>query len=205
MKGRIWLLLGVAVGIAIGVGHLPYFAGAARSLSDTSQRIVASAGSSLVHSVAKRGWLRRLIEGLSALLGLLVPGATALLLVAAARFTLHLRLIVGLVVLVIGIASFGYLAHGLAIGTVLLALGAAAIVVMATGPLVAAPLAALAALIGTEFLPRLVSGRTSVSHSSIVTLHRALFMTAGSPIWLELVMLAVAAVPFAIAARLVIR
>jgi len=205
VKGRIWLLLGVGVGIAIGVGRMPYFAGAAGSLSDTAQRVVDSAGSSLLHGVAERGGFRRVIEGLSAVLGLLVPGATALLLVAAARFTLRLRLFVGVVVLVLGVASFFYLGHGLAIGVLLLAVGAAAVAVVATGPLVAAPLAALASLIGTEFLPRLVSGRDSVTHSSVITLHQALFATAGSPLWLEVGMLLIAAAPFAIAARFVVR
>jgi hypothetical protein len=205
MKGRIWLLLGVAAGIAIGVGGLPYFAGAAGTLSDTAQRAVDSGGMALVHSVAKQGAVRRVVDGLSALVGLLVPGTTAVLLVATARFTLRLRVLVGVLILILGIAGYHYLGQGAATGTLLLAICAAAIAVVATGPLIASPLAALAGLIGTEFLPRLVMGRKSVAHAAVVVVHRAIYTTGAVPLWFEVVVLALAAVPFAIAARLVVR
>ncbi len=205
MKGRIWLILGVGAGIAIGVGGVPYFAGAASSLSDTAQRIVGSGGLTLVHSVARRGASRRVVQGITSLLRLLVPGVTAFLLILAARLTMRLRMLVGALVLVLGVVSFFYIGHGAATGALLLAAAAAVVVVFATGPLVAAPLAALAALIGTEFLPRLVRDHASVPHAAVVGLHRALFATAGSPLWLEILVLALAALPFLIAARLVIR
>ena len=154
LKGRMWLLVGIAVGVAVGVGKLAYFAGAARSLSDTAQRIVGSGGHTLVRSAASHGASLRLIDGVTALLAVLVPGVTALLLIFAARTTLHLRALVALVMAALGVAAFFYLPHGVAAGVAVLAFAAAGIAVVATGPLVAAPLAALAALIATGFLPR---------------------------------------------------
>ncbi|MGO9557688.1 MAG: hypothetical protein ACLPQS_11720 [Acidimicrobiales bacterium] len=204
-KGTIWLVLGAALGIAVGVVHVGYFSGAAGSLSDTAQRIVHSGGLTLVRAAPKHGWFVRLVNGVSAVLGLLVPGVTALLLVATARASLRLRVLVGWLVLVLGIAGYHYLGNGAATGTLLLAIVAAAIAVVATGPLIAAPLVALAALIGTEFLPRLFGGRDSVPHASVVALHDAIFGTLGAPYWLVLVVLALAVVPFALAARLVVR
>lgn len=205
VKGRVWLLIGVAVGVAAGIGKLPYLAGAASTLSDTAQRIVSSAGLALIHGAARRGVSRRIVEGLAGAVGLLVPGVTALLLIATARFTLRLRVLVGLLVLILGIMTFHYLGAGAATGTLLLALGAAGFAVVATGPLVATPLAALASLIGTEYLPKLVSHARSVPHATVTEVHRALFATGGSPLWLEIVLLIVAVVPFAVAARLVWR
>jgi hypothetical protein len=204
--GRIWLIGGVALGIAIAVVHLGYVAGAAATLSDTSQRIVGTAALTLVHSAARKGAARRAVEGMAALVRVIVPGLTALLLIVAARLSLRLRVLVGLLVLVFGVTGYHYLGAGIATGSLALALFAATIAVVATGPLVAAPLAALAALIGAEFLPKLVSGGVrSVPHIAVAEMHRCLFDRPGAPLWLGVVMLIVGAIPFALAARLVIR
>ena len=148
-KGRIWLLLGIAVGIAVGVGKLAYFAGAATSLSDTAERIVGTGGRTLVHAAASHGASLRVVDGITAVLTVLVPGVTALLLMYAARGTLRLRALTGVLVAALGVAAFFYLPHGVAAGVAVLAFAAAGIALAATGPLVAAPLAALAALIAT--------------------------------------------------------
>jgi hypothetical protein len=200
-----WLLLGVAAGIALGVGKLPYFAGAAGSLSDTALRVVGTAGLTLLHSAARHGAPRRVVEGFAALVAVLVPGATALLLVLAARSTLRLRSLLGLVLVALGAAAFFYLPAGSAAGVGLLALAAAGIAVAATGPLVAAPLAGLAALVGTAYLPQLVTGGTALTRVPVGRLHEAIFSTAGAPTWLRAVVLVVAALPFAWAAKLVAR
>lgn len=205
MKGRIWLILGVLVGVAIGVGHVPYFAGAATSLSDTAMRLVRSAGASLVSSTASHGAARRVVEGVTAAVAVLVPGVTALLLVAAARLTIRLRVVIGILVLALGIAGYHYAPAGTATGALALAAVAALVAVLATGPLVAAPLAALAGLIGTEYLPKLVTGRISVPRSTVLELHEALFARPGAPTWLEVVLLVAAVLPFALAARFVLR
>lgn len=205
MKGRIWLILGVLAGIAIGLGHLPYVAGAARSLSDTAQRLVDSGGTSLVHSAASHGAARRIVEGVAAAVAVLAPGITALLLVVAARLTIRFRVVIGVLVLALGIAGYHYAPAGTASGALGLAVVAAVVAVLATGPLVAAPLAALAGLIGTEYLPRLVSGRLSVPRGTVIEMHEALFAHAGAPTWLQVVVLVAAAVPFAVAARFVVR
>lgn len=200
-----WLLLGAAVGIAIGIGKLHYFTGAATSLSNTAQAVVGTLGLTLIHSAARHGAPRRVVEGFSALLAILVPGVTALLLVCVARATLAVRVLIGLLVAALGVAAFFYLPHASATGVVLLALAAGAIAVFATGPLIAAPLVALAALIGTVFLPRLVSSHSKLPNAPVAELHRALFATAGMPVWLRVVVLVVAALPFAYSVRLVLR
>jgi len=116
-KGRIWLLLGIAVGIAVGVGKLAYFAGAATSLSDTAERIVGTGGRTLVHAAASHGASLRVVNGTTAVLTVLVPGVTALLLMYAARGTLRLRAVTGVLVAALGVAAFFYLPHGVAAGS----------------------------------------------------------------------------------------
>jgi len=204
MKGRIWLVGGVVAGIAVGVGKLTYFDGAATSLSDRALRIVDTGGLTLVHFAARHGAPRRIVEGLTAVLAVLVPGVTALLLVYAARATLHLRVVIGLILVAIGVAAFFYLPHGTATGVAVLALVAAGLAVGATGPLVAAPLAALAALIATAFLPRLLASHSTLPSVPVTALHQALFASAGSPLWLRIVVLVLAALPFAFAVRLIV-
>jgi hypothetical protein len=123
----------------------------------------------------------------------------------AARATLYLRVVIGLLVAALGVAAFFYLPHGAAAGVAALAFVAAGVAVAATGPLVAAPLAALAALIATAFLPRLLASHSTLPNAPVAALHQALFASAGSPLWLRIVVLALAALPFAFAARLVVR
>ena len=74
----------------------------------------------------------------------------------------------------------------------------------ATGPLVAAPLTALASLIGAEFLPRLLARRSMVPNAPVEGLHQAMFNSPGSPVALRIGVLVIAALPFAIAARLIL-
>jgi len=204
-KGRIWLLLGIAVGIAVGVGKLAYFAGAATSLSDTAERIVGTGGRTLVHAAASHGASLRVVNGITAVLTVLVPGVTALLLMYAARGTLRLRAVTSVLVAALGVAAFFYLPHGVAAGVAVLAFAAAGIALVATGPLVAAPLAALAALIATAFLPRILASHSTLPNVPVNALHEALFAAPGSPLWLRAVVLTLAALPFALAARVVVR
>jgi hypothetical protein len=205
VKGRIWLIAGVVLGIAVGIGKVPYIAGAADSLSDTAQRVVGTAGLSVIGAGASHGAPRRVVEGLTALVGALVPGVTALILVYAARTTLRVRALIAILLAALGGASFVYLPAGHATGVAVLAFAAAGVVFMATGPIVAAPLAGLAALIGTTFLPRLFAAHSTLPQLPVIHLHQAIFGDVGSPLWLRVVVLAVAAVPFAWAARVVLR
>ena len=94
MRGKLWLVVGVAVGVAIGIGKLPYFAGAATSLTDTAERVVGSGGHTLIRDAATHGASLRVVNAVTAVLSVLVPGVTALLLVYAARTTLHLRAVI---------------------------------------------------------------------------------------------------------------
>jgi hypothetical protein len=205
MKGRIWLLVGIAVGIAIGLGKLPYFEGAATALCGTALRVVDTGGLTLIHAAAKDGASRRVVEGLAAVLAILVPGVTALLLIVAARATLRLRQVIGVLLAALGVAAFFYLPGGTALGVAVLALLAAGLVISVTGPIVVTPLAALAALIATVFLPRLARSDESLPTAPISDLHRAIFTTPGTPLWLRLVVVVVAVLPFAVAARLALR
>jgi len=205
VKGRIWLIVGAVVGIAIGIGKLPYLAGAAGSLSDTSLRVVGTAERSIVHGVAHGGASMRVVEGLAAFLAVLLPGLTAVVLVYVARGTLRLRWLITIILVGLGIAAFVYLPHGLASGVAVLAFVVAGIALVATGPFVAAPLSALAGLIGAEFLPRLLATNSTIPDAPVLALHRAIFGSDGSPLWLRIIVLALAAVPFAWAGRLVLR
>lgn len=205
MKGRVWLLVGIAAGVAIAVGKLVFFAGAATSLSDTAQRVVGTAGLTLIHSAAHHGAPRRVVEGITAVLAVLAPGVTALLLICAARGALRLRALIGLLLAGLGVAAFFYLPHGVAAGVAGLALVAAGIAVVATGPLVATPLAALAAIIAASFLPQLLASKSALPNLPVSALHQAVFASAGSPLWLRIVVLVLAALPFAFAARLIVR
>jgi hypothetical protein len=204
VRGRVWLILGAVLGIAVAIGHLPYLAGAGRSLADTAQRLVGSGGNDLVRWLASRGAPRRVVEGLAGLFTAIVPGVTAWLLVVAARGSLRLRALVALVLVVVGAASYIYQDHGHAAGVLLLTVIVGGLAVALTGPLVAAPLTGLAALIGATFLPDLLRGGHRVTQLSCNDLHLAFYGTAGTPDWLRVVVLVVAAVPFFFAARLVL-
>lgn len=201
MRGKLWLLVGIAVGIVIGFGHLGYFAGAAGSLSDTAERLVGSAGHRIITAAASHGAPRRVVLGVAAVLALLVPGVTALLLMIVARGSVRLKGLVALILVGVGIAGFFYLSGGTAVGVAALAFVAAAVAMVATGPLLAAPLAALAAVIGAAFLPRLLDSHSTLANAPVAHLHQALFATAGSPLWLRVVVLVAAAVPFGGALR----
>jgi hypothetical protein len=204
MTGRIWLIGGVVLGVAIAAGEVPFVAGAAHSLSDTAQHIVGTGGHKLITSAAHHGVSRRIVNAATALLGVLVPGATALLLVVGAVGTLRLRAIVALALAVLGAASYAYQAGGVATGALVVALVVGAIALVATGPLVVAPLAALAGLIAGGFLPRLFERTATLPDAPVATLHQAIFNSAGSPLGLRVVVVIVGAIPFAVGARLVL-
>lgn len=202
MKGRLWIVLGILAGVAVGLGKVPYLAGAATSWAETAERAVRALGLSVIHRAARGGAAKRAVEGLSGLFALLLPGLTALLLLAAGRAALALRAVACLLVAALGVGAFFYLPGGRAGGVLALALAVSALILLATGPLLVAPLAALAALIGTVYLPRLLSGPHGPMNAPISRLHEALFASTGSPLWLQVVALVVAALPFAGAARL---
>jgi hypothetical protein len=203
LRGQVWLIVGVLVGVAIAIGHLDYLAGAARTLADTAERLVGSGATHLIHRLAATGAPRRAVLGLTAAIAVLVPGLTALLLIVAARGSLRLRAVIGLLVLALGAASYLYHPGGEATGVLFLVLVVAGIAVAFTGPLIAAPLAALAGLIAGEFLPGLVQSSRVVTQGSVSDLHQAIFGHPGTPVLLQIAVLLLALVPFAAAARLV--
>jgi hypothetical protein len=204
LRGRVWLLIGAAVGVAIALGHLPYLAGAGRSLANTAERLVMSGANRLIRDLGNHGTPRRVMLGFGAAIAVALPGLTALLLMVAARASLRIRSLIALGVVALGASSYAYQSRGKATGVLLLALLIAAIAVAVTGPLVAAPLAMGAGLIGAEFLPTLVTSRlgSAVSQSSVNAMHVAIYNKPGTPVALQIGMLILAAVPFAAAGRL---
>jgi len=201
---KLWVIVGVLVGIAVGLGKLAYLAGAASSLSGTALKLVGTGGLSLIHAAATHGAPRRVVEGIAAVVAVLVPGATTLLLVVAARVSLVLRSLVAVLVVALGAVSFAYLPRGEALGVLLLTLVVAALALFATGPLIAAPLAGLGALIATVYLPLLISSRRLLPTGPVNELHEALLGSAGAPLWLAVLLLLVALAPVLWAARLVL-
>lgn len=198
------MIIGAVAGIAVGLGGIPFLAGAARSLADTAQHLVASGGGRLIDEAASSGAPERLVLGLSALIGVLLPGITAFLLVLAAIGSMRLRAVVAFAVVALGAVAYAYQPRGVATGELVLALAASLLAVVLSGPLVAAPLAGLAALIGTEYLPQLVSGDSSPALANVSLFHQALTGNPGTPLVLQVVLLVVAAVPFAYAGRLIL-
>jgi hypothetical protein len=204
MVGRKWLLIGAVLGVAIAFGHVPFLAGAARAMAETALSLVASGGTHLIHAVAKTGAPRRVVLGFAAVVAVLFPGVTALLLVIGARGTLRVRAVAGVLLAVLGVASYFYHPAGVATGVITLALVVAAIAIVASGPLVAAPLAALAGLIGAAYLPRLIA-HARVERGAIEAMHQAIYGRAGDPLVLRVVLVVVAVVPFALALRYVVK
>lgn len=198
------MIIGAVVGIAVGLGRVPFLAGAARSLADTAQHLVADGGRHLVADVASAGASQRVVLGLTAVIGVLLPGITSLLLVIAARATLRLRSVIALAIVALGALGFAYQPRGVAAGEFVLALAVAGLAVALSGALLAAPLAGLAALIGTMYLPQLVSGNSSLALTNVDLFHQALTGNPGTPAILQVVLLIVAAIPFAYAGRLIL-
>ena len=204
MKGRIWLIIGAAVGIAVAAGRLPYLAGAGRSLAATAERLVLSGANRIISAAASAGAGRRVVLGLASLIAVALPGVTALLLIVAARATMRIRAVIAVLIVALGAASYVYQPHGSATGVLLLALAVAGLAVTLTGPLVAAPLALGAGLIGGEYLPTLISNDTAATANSVNAMHLALYNRPGTPTALQVALLIVAAVPFVWAARLIL-
>ena len=204
MKGRVWLIIGVTLGVAVAVGRLPYLAGAGRSLATTAERLVLSGANRIISAAASAGASKRVVLALGSLVAVVLPGLTALLLVVAARASLRIRAVIAVLIVALGAASYAYQPHGNATGVLILALVVAGLAVTLTGPLVAAPLALGAGLIGGEYLPTLVSGGMAATQSSVNAMHMALFNRPGTPAALQVAMLIIAALPFAWAARLIL-
>ncbi|MHB8505267.1 MAG: hypothetical protein ACYDEN_06040 [Acidimicrobiales bacterium] len=204
MRGRLWIVFGVAAGVAMALGDLPWLAGAGRTLAGTCLGLVDSGAKALIHAVADHGAPRRVLLGLSAVIAVAVPGLTAWLAILAARGSLRLRGVIAAVLVVLGAASFAYHPAGVAGGSMALALVVAALAVVLTGPLVAAPLAALAGLLGGTFLPALVL-HGAVAHAVVEDLHVALYGRPGAPLVLVAALVVVAAAPFIAALRDVVR
>lgn len=204
MAGRRWLIIGAVLGVAMAFGGVPWITGAARVLADTALSVVAGGGRDLVRSVATAGVQMRIVDGVTGVVAVLAPGVTALLLVVAARATLRVRGIVGLLIVALGAAAFAYHPSGIAIGTLALVLAVAALAVAATGPLVATPLSALAGLLAGTYLPGLLL-HADVSRAAVSALHTGIYGTAGAPFWLRVVLVVVAVLPFVLALRGVLR
>lgn len=205
MRGRIWLIAGVVLGVVIAAGRLPYLAGAAESLAETGLRLVGTGGNELLRAAAKSGAPGRAVAAAAALIGILVPGVTALILVVAARSAQRLRQVLVVLLLLLAGAAYAYLPGGEATGVLALAAIASAAAFVATGPIVVVPLVALATLIGSEFLSRLTTSPGLLPGRPVETLNRAILSHQGSPLWLRVVVLAISAVPFAFALRLLAR
>ena len=204
LKGRIWLILGLAVGVAMALGHFPYLAGAARSLAGSALSLVSSGGHEIVRAAAQRGAPRRVVLGVTAVVAVLVPGATAWLCVLVARGALRLRALVAVLLVIFGAASFAYHSGGVAIGTLVLAVVAGALTVALTGPLVAAPLAALAGLLAGAYLPAVLE-HGQVGRPVVEALHEAIYDRPGDPLALHAALLVVAVAPFALMLRSALR
>ena len=205
MKGRSWSVLGAVIGVAMAAGHISYLAGAARSLADDAQRIVGTAGARVITAAGHHGAPARAVLGVTAVLAVLVPGITALLLVVAARGARVIRTILAVLLAAVGVASFAYQSAGHSLGVMFLALAVAGAALALTGPLVILPLCALAGLIGGEFLPRLLAAHSTLPNAPVSELHRAIYRTAGMPLALRVGVLVVAALPFAAATRQVLK
>lgn len=204
MRGRVWLLIGAVVGVAVAAGHLPYLAGAGRTLASTAEHLVLSGANRIISGAASAGAPKRVVLGLGGVIAVILPGTTALLLVVAARATLRLRAVIAVLIVALGAASYVYHSQGHATGVLLLALAVGALAVVVTGPLVAAPLTLGAGLIGGEYLPTLVNNRLAASTSSVNAVHMAIYNKPGTPAALEVALLIVAILPFAWAAKLVL-
>lgn len=205
MRGRIWLIIGAIVGVAMALGHVPYFAGAARAMADTALRLVGGGGNDVIRWASATGAPQRVVLGLGALIAVLAPGLTAWLLVGAARGTLRLRAVAAVVLAVLGVTAYFYHPKGVATGSLVLAFALAGLAIVATGPLVAAPLTALAGLIGGTYLPALWHHRATAERSATEAMHQAIFARPGDPLLLRVVLLVVAAVPFLLGLRAVFR
>lgn len=203
MRGRVWLVVGVVAGIAVAAGRLPYLAGAGRSLAATAERLVISASNRIISGAADHGAPKRVVLGIGGVLAVLVPGVTALLLILAAKLSLRVRTIIAILIVAVGAASYVYQPHGEASGVLVLALVVAGLAVALTGPVVAFPLALLAGLIGAAYLPTLFADNFAATQRGVNALHVAIYNRPGQPLALQIVLLIVAVVPFAWAARMV--
>ena len=211
MKGKFWLLVGVAIGVFIWVAKVPYLAGAGQSFATTLEKVVssvahwiASTGPSVSTKSGSYNTSPRIVDGFSGLGSALLPGITAVILIFAAKSVRRIRWVVAILLAALGVASFSYFSHGSAMGVLILALVVAFLSVTMAGPLVVTPLCALAALIACEYLPQLFNSK-ALTNGPVDLIHTAFWSSPGQPSWLQLVVFVVACAPFALAGRLVLR
>jgi hypothetical protein len=203
VKGRVWLILGVIAGIAVAAGRLPYLAGAAKSLAATAEHLVLSGANRIIRGAARYGAPRRVVLGIGGVIAVIVPGIAALLLILAAKVSLRIRSLIAILIVAVGASSYLYHTGGVASGVLILALVVAGLAVALTGPLVAFPLALLAGMIGASFLPTLFARHYEATQSGVNALHEAIYNRPGQPVGLQVILLLVALLPFAWAAKLV--
>ena len=197
------MIVGVIAGIAVAAGRLPYLAGAGRSLAGTAEHLVLSGANRMVRAVADHGAPRRVVLGIGAVIALLVPGVAALLLILAAQVSLRIRSLIAILIVAVGASSYVYQPGGEATGVLVLALAVAGLAVALTGVIVAFPLALVAGLIGASFLPTLFAKHFAATQGAVNALHLAIYNRPGHPFGLQLVLLIVALLPMAWAAKLV--
>lgn len=201
--GRVWLVVGVIAGIGVAAGRLPYLAGAGRSLAATAERLVLSGADRIISAAAAHGASKRVVLGVGGVIAVLVPGATALLLVLAARVSLRMRTLIAILIVAVGAASYAYQPHGVAAGVLVLALVVAGLAVALTGPLVAFPLALAAGLVGATYVPTLFAKHFAATQGAVDAVHQAIYGRPGQPFALQVVLLIVALLPMAWGVKLV--
>ncbi len=205
MKGRVWIIGGAVVGLVVALTHLQFVYGATVSLTNAAQSIVGSVANKIVSASAQNGAPKRVVQAISVLVALAIPGFTALFLIFVAKSAARVRVLLGAVLAVFGVLAYAYEPKGIASGALVLGLGVAAVAIGATGPFLVAPLSAMAGLIAGSFLPNVLSSSGALPNAPVETFNQAVFGSTGAPIVLRVALMIVCCTPFAYAAKMALK
>jgi len=163
----IFVLLGIALGVAVSLGYIPVAAHAV----DAATNAAVSFGQRLATSGVQHLSAHHptLASALGVTLGVAMPGLVCLALISAAKFGLVIRRSASGLLLLAGIAAHFFLPAGQAFLISAGCVTLAALLFFATGALVVAPLSAVAAALAVGSVRVLLSGKNAAIESGVKT------------------------------------
>jgi hypothetical protein len=166
----LWILFGLAVGIALGLGRLRELGDALDSLITSLVLYVGEFLQAGVRLLDVWPSIQGPLQVLSIGLSVATPGVLVATLVLLVRASARLRRIIAGILVVGGMLSFGFVDLFTAVALVVAALVVASAARLITGPIVVMPLVAIATLTAYRYSALMLSGNDPVIAAASIDL-----------------------------------
>jgi hypothetical protein len=200
----IFVLLGLAVGLAVAVGPLGFLQSPVDRLTNDLVLAVDRPINRVLADVHLSRHHQSLAASLAVLVATLTPGITAVLLAELAHASKKARQLASALLVAGALGSFFVLSTGGATGL----LGAAVVLALAsrvlTGAVLTTPLVALVTIIGARYLALLWHHSSSVVQSGATTLAVSTHTPTHLEVW-QVALTVLALIPFLVAAKVVVK